>query len=86
MAEQLRRAIPLNPDTEDGDTSDDEEHPPPGWGKNLKSGMQRTGASTIIHKVTWPHEVVYTSEGKPTSYQELTIPRFVQGFLIVMEH
>ena len=39
----------------------------------------------VIHKVTWPHEVVYTSEGKPASYQELTIPLFVQGFLIVME-
>ena len=31
------------------------------------------------------HEMVYTSEGKPASYQELTIPIFVQGFLITME-
>ena len=74
VAERLRRPMPLNPDTED--TSDEEEYPPPRWGNNLKSGMQRTGASMVIHKVTWPHEVVY---------QELTIPLFVQGFLIIME-
>ena len=54
-------------------------------GNNLKSRMQRTGASTVIHKVTWPHKVVYTSEGNPASYQKLTIPLFVQGYLIVME-
>ena len=42
-------------------------------------------ASTVIHKVTWPHEVVYTSEEKPASYQDLSIPLFVQGFLIDME-
>ena len=29
--------------------------------------------------------VVYTSEGNRASYQELTIPLFVQGFLIIME-
>ena len=71
--------------TEEEATSDEEECPPPRWGNNLKSGMQRTAASTVIHKVTWPHEVVYTSEDNPASKQELTIPLFVQGYLIVME-
>ena len=52
VAKRLRRAIPLNPDTEDEATSDEEENPPPRTGNNLKSGMQRTGASTVIHKVT----------------------------------
>ena len=47
--------------------------------------MQMTGASAVIHKVPWPHEVVYTSEGNHASYKELIIPLFVQGFLIVME-
>ena len=47
--------------------------------------MQRTGASTVIHKVTWLHDVVYTSEGNPASYQDLTMPLFVQGYRIVME-
>ena len=85
VAERLRRAITLTPVTEDEAMSDEEEHPHPRRGNNLKSGMQRTGASTVIHKVTWPHEVVYTSEGNPASYQDLTIPLFVQGYLIVME-
>ena len=48
----MRRAIPLTPVTEDEATSD-EEHPPPRRGNNLKSGMQRTGASTVIQKETW---------------------------------
>ena len=39
----------------------------------------------VIHKVTWPHEVVYSLECNPASYQELTIPLFLQGYLIVME-
>ena len=80
VAEQLRRAIPLNRVTKDEATSDEKEYPPPRQGNNLKSGMQRTRSSTVIHKVTWPHEVVY-----PASYQELTILLFIHGYLITME-
>ena len=47
---------------------DDEEQLSP------RSRINRTGASTVIHKVTWPHKVVYASEGKPASYQDLSIP------------
>ena len=43
----------------------------------------------VLHKVTWPHEVVYTSEGKPATYQDLSIPRsiplFIQGYLIIID-
>ena len=51
MAERMRRATPLNPDTED-----EEEHLPHRRGNYPKSGIQRTGASTVIHNVNWPHE------------------------------
>ena len=53
VAEKMSRATPLNEDTDDRNTSYDEEHPPPRRGNNLESGIKGTGASMIIHKVTW---------------------------------
>ena len=35
--------------------------------------------------MTWPNEVVYISEGKPASFQDLSISLFIQGYLIIME-
>ena len=32
----------------------------------------------------WQHEVVYSAAGKPASYEEPSIPPFVQGYQIVM--
>ena len=55
--------------TTEGDTSDEEEQPPPRWREHLKSGLHRTGASMVLNKVTWPHEVVYTLDGKPAAYK-----------------
>ena len=53
--------------------------------KNLKSGMDRTGATIVLNKITWPREVLYTSESKPASYQYISVPQFVYGYLIVMD-
>ena len=74
VADSMKRATPLNADTNDKNPSDDEKHPPPRRGSNLKSGIDRTGTSMVIHKVTWFHDIVYTSDGKPASYQDLSIP------------
>ena len=51
---------------------------------SLKSGTHRT---RVVRKVTksLPHEVVYTSVGKPASYQDISISSFLQGYLIIME-
>ena len=38
----------------------------------------------VIKRITWPHGVVYTVAEKPAAYEELSIPHFVQGYLIVM--
>ena len=38
----------------------------------------------VVHSITWPHEVVYSSVGKPAVYQELSVPTFMQGYLVVM--
>ena len=32
----------------------------------------------------WPHKAVYILAGKPASYEELSIPHFVKGYLIIM--
>ena len=47
--------------------------------------MGRTGATTVLNKITWLHNVVYTSAGKPTSYQDMSVPQFVYGYVLVMD-
>ena len=34
----------------------------------------------VVNKVTWLHEVVYSTEGKPATYKDLSIPLFVKGY------
>ena len=79
----MRRVTALNGDTTDRNTSDDEEQPPSKIGDQVRH--QKDWCLYVLHKVTWPNEVVYTSEGKPASFQDLSIPLFVQGYLIIME-
>ena len=62
---------------EEGSTSEDVDQPAPRRKrKHIKSGMDRTGAIPVVNKVTWPHQVVYTSARKPASYQ-IYVPHFV---------
>ena len=77
--------LTLEPQLRGHMTSDKEEQPAPRWRRPLKSRLQRTGATTVLNKVTWPYEVVYTSAGKPAADQDISIPLFVQGYLMVMD-
>ena len=36
--------------------------------KNLTSSKLRTADSSVLHKVVWPHEVVYNTIGQPALY------------------
>ena len=47
--------------------------------------MHKTGATTVVRKVTWPHKVVYTAARKPTAYQDISMPLLVQDYMIIME-
>ena len=38
----------------------------------------------VVNRITWLDEVVYTSVGKLASYEELSIPLFVQVYLIIV--
>ena len=70
IAKMMRQLPALSRATSDEDSlSNDEDLPVPRRiCKNLKSGMDRTCATTVSNNVTWPHEVVFTSDGKPASY------------------
>ena len=39
----------------------------------------------VVNKVTWPHNVVYSTDGKPAVYLDLPIPLFVKAYLIIMK-
>ena len=47
--------------------------------------MDRTGATMVVHNITWPQEMIYSSTAKPATYKELSVPAFVQGYLVVMD-
>ena len=68
----------------DGGLNSDEDQPITNKRRPLKSGLNRTGATMIVHNLTWPHEVVYSSAGKPAVCQELAVPTFMQEYLVVM--
>ena len=53
--------------------------------KAHKSGKIRTAKSTVIKRITWPHELVYTSGGKPVTYELISLPQFVAGYLSVLD-
>ena len=50
----------------------------------LKSGKIRTTDSMVIRRVVWPHEMVYTMEGQPPVYSDMSIALFMNGYLTVL--
>ena len=77
------RQLPAYPEAtaEEDSTSENVGQPAPRRRKQMKSGM----ATTVTNKVTWPHEVVYTSAWKQAFYMDISLPQFVQIYMIVME-
>ena len=83
MARIMRQVTAYTGPIMEGDTmSDEEAHLAPRWRKHLKSGLHWTWATTVLNKVTWPHEVVYTLAGKLAAYQDIAISLFIQGYLL----
>ena len=52
--------------------------------KALISGKVRTTDSSVLHKVTWPYEVMYTVTSKPAEYKGISIPCFISEYLVAM--
>ena len=57
------------------------------WRRPPKSTMGKllTADNTVVTDVTWPHEVIFTSKGKPAVYEELSSMSFVKGYLTGMD-
>ena len=47
--------------------------------------MHWTGATMVVKRVNWPHEVVYSVAGKPAAFQDMSLLLFVQGYMIIMK-
>ena len=39
----------------------------------------------VLKRVTWPHELVYATDGQPATYEELSLLLFITGYLALME-
>ena len=50
----------------------------------LKSGKIWTMDSTVNKKVVWPHKVVFTTQGQPPVYSDMSIALFMNGYLTVL--
>ena len=70
--------------TTDEESGSEEDPIPEPKRKTLKSGKHRTADSSVLHKVVWPHEVVYTAMGKPAEYGDIAILLFISVYLAVM--
>ena len=53
--------------------------------KQLRSGKLRRSDSVVLHKVTWPHELVYSASDQPVIYNDISIHLFVSGYLAIIE-
>ena len=78
------RQAPLVADSTTDENSSSEEGPiTHRKRRTLKSGMAHTGATRIKMRINWPHEGVFTADGKPTVYEDLTLMAFVWRYLMV---
>ena len=51
---------------------------------NITSGKLRSADTTAIKKVLWHHELVFTPEGQPATYESLSAMAFVNRYLTIM--
>ena len=81
----MRVAPSLDLPTTDDDAGSEKKLTTPAPRRNgLKSGKTHTADTTLLRKITWPHEVVYTSSGHPTVFEEMSMSLFVSGYLTVI--
>ena len=58
--------------------------PPPPRRGHTTSDKLRSADTTAIHKILWPHELIFTPEGQSTTCESLSVMAFVKGFLTIM--
>ena len=78
VASHMRGAPVLQlPTMNDNSRSKEQVTTPAPRRRGLNSGMIHTADTTVFHKITWPHEVVYTSTGQPTEYKRMSVTLFI---------
>ena len=50
----------------------------------ITSGKLRTLDTTAVKQVIWPHQLVFTPDGQPATYQSLFYMAFVNEYLSIM--
>ena len=76
-----REAVPASLADEgssDENTSSDDEQITTRWRRPIKSGMNRTGATMVVKRITWPYDVHNNTARMPVAYEDLTVSSFVQ--------
>ena len=51
----------------------------------LKSIKLHMADSMVLHRVNWPHEMVYMAASQHMMYDKFSIDLFVSGYMAVME-
>ena len=94
MEEQVRMWVehqarsahtPLLAITDDETEGEDEQWMPASRKGPTTSGKLKSADTSAIHRVTWPHEYVFTPEGQPTAYESLSTMAFATGYLTIMD-
>ena len=79
----LKGAPSLFIQTDEDTASEDDQGAPTCRKQTLKSGTLCTSDTVVTKRITWPHKVVYSSQGQPTIYDEISAMLFVNGYLTI---
>ena len=71
--------------TDDEADGEEEARPQAPRGAARTSGKLRSANTAAVHRVTWPHEYVYTPEGQPSEYESMSSMAFVTGYMTIMD-
>ena len=75
---------PFKDHIDEEETGEEEKQPPPRRRPRIISGKLRTDETTAVNQVIWPHELVFTPDGQPVTYQNMSFMPFVNGYLSIM--
>ena len=74
----------LAPLADEEETGEEERQPDPRRRPRITFGKLRTADTTAVKQVIWPHELVFTPDGHPATYQNLSFMALVNGYLSIM--
>ncbi len=66
------------------DEHDSDESAPNMLKQGKKSGRSRIANFHVKINIIWPHEFIYDDQGNPAKFDDLSIPQFVNGFLLMI--